>query len=151
MYAYTGARLAAGVIAFEEVGPQLEPTIVRLRYQQPQQHGDDGIVGNITHVEMPFGNIVTNIPKALVDTLGILPGDDSLVLVEISAAGKHVFEQRVPYVPSFGYVEQGAPLLYSDSLQTMGLAVNSGNFAELYEVGAGTDWTIRLIKSPPTE
>ena len=151
VYAYTGARLAAGVISFEEVGPLLEPEIVRLRYQQPQRLGEDSIVGNITHIEMPFGNIVTNIPRSLLDSLGILPGDDSWVLVEISAAGRPAFEQRIPYVPSFGYVEQGAPLLYSDSLQTIGVAVNSGSFARQYEIRAGTDWTIRLSRSPQTE
>ena len=146
VYAYTGARLAAGVIAFEEVGPVLEPKIVRLDYQRPQRLEDDSVVGNITHVEMPFGNIVTNIPKSLVDDLGLSPEDGATVTVEITQSGKPVFRQQIPYVPSFGYVDQGSPLLYSDSLQTIGLAINSGNFAEQYKVRAGADWTIRLVK-----
>ncbi len=146
VYAYTGARLAAGVISFEEVGPLLEPKIVRLPYQQPQRLEDDSVVGNITHVEMPFGNIVTNIPKSLIDGLGLSPEDGVTVTVEITQSGKPVFRQEIPYVPSFGYVDQGSPLLYSDSLQTIGLAINSGNFAEQYEVRAGTDWTIRVTR-----
>ena len=145
VYAFTGARLAAAVIRFEEVGPLLEPKIVRLRYQQPKRL-DDGVVGSIAHIEMPFGNVVTNIPKSLVDALGLSPQDNAAVFVEISRAGKPIFQQRIPYAQSFGHVDQGAPLLYSDSLQTIGLAVNSGDFAQQYKVQAGADWTIRLTK-----
>ncbi|MBT8079521.1 MAG: S-adenosyl-l-methionine hydroxide adenosyltransferase family protein [Gammaproteobacteria bacterium] len=145
VYAYTGARLAAAVIRFEEVGPLLETKIERLHYQQPQRI-DDGVVGNITHIEMPFGNIVTNIPTSLVDAFGLAPQVNGGVFVEISQAGRPVFQQRIPYARSFGHVDKGAPLLYSDSLQTMGLAVNSGNFAQQYKVKAGADWTIRLTR-----
>jgi hypothetical protein len=146
VYAYTGARLAADVIRFEEVGPLLEPKIEKLRYQLPEIIDGGGVVGNIAHIEMPFGNVVTNIPKSLVDALGLSPGDDAAVLVEISHAGEQVFQQRIPYAQSFGYVSKGAPLLYSDSLQIIGLAINSGNFAQQYKVQAGADWTIRLTK-----
>jgi len=142
VYAHTGARLAAGVIAFKDVGPVLEPNIVRLNYQQAKKLKDDTVIGNITHIEMPFGNVVTNIPKSLVDELALKPEDHAIVLINISRAGVSVFQQKVPYVSTFGYVDAGQPLLYSDSLQTIGLAVNSGNFASLYEVQAGPEWTI---------
>ncbi len=151
VYAYTGARLAAGVIDFEQVGPLLEPEVVRLRYQQPQLVDGHSVVGNITHIEMPFGNVVTNIPRSLVDALDLLPEHNAAVLVEISHAGKRVFERQIPYVRSFGFVEQGTPLLYPDSLQTIGLAVNSGSFAAEYDIRAGADWTIRIVKASTEE
>ena len=146
VYAYTGARLAAGVIQFEEVGPLLEPGIERLRYQPPKRLDDGVVVGSIAHIEIPFGNVVTNIPRSLVDALGLSPDDNAAVSIEISHAGRTVFQMKVPYARSFGYVDQGKPLLYSDSLQTIGLAVNSGNFAEQYKVQAGADWTIYIRK-----
>ena len=151
VYAYTGARLAAAVIQYEAVGPLLEPNIVRLPYQQPKRLDDDSVIGSITHIEMPFGNIVTNIPASLVDALDLSAEENSTVLVEIFHAGLPVFERRIPYAQSFGRVDQGAPLLYSDSLQTIGLAVNSGNFAQQFRVQAGADWTIRLIKPATKE
>jgi hypothetical protein len=147
VYAYTGARLAGAVITFAEVGPLLEPEIMRLPYERPRQLDDGSVIGNITHIEMPFGNVVTNIPKSLLDALGVAPGENVAMLVEISQADRQVFQQKLPYVPSFGFVDQDTPLLYSDSLQTIGLAVNSGNFAQEYNVQAGADWTIRLVKS----
>ena len=144
VYAYTGARLAAAVIGFEEVGPLLESTVERLSYQKPERLDDHTIVGNVTHIEMPFGNVVTNIPKSLVDAIDLDPAENSMVLVEIRSAGETVFRQKIPYTRSFGYVDEGRPLLYSDSLQTIGLAVNSGSFADKFGVLAGAEWTIRV-------
>ncbi|MDH3512999.1 MAG: S-adenosyl-l-methionine hydroxide adenosyltransferase family protein [Gammaproteobacteria bacterium] len=151
VYVYTGARLAAAVIEFAEVGPLLETNIVKLGYQKSQKLDDDSVIGSITHIELPFGNVVTNIPETLVDALGLSPQDNSVVNVEISHAGTPVFQQKLPYVQSFGYVAQGASLLYADSLQTIGLAVNGGNFAQQFRVQAGADWTIRLVKPAAPE
>jgi S-adenosylmethionine hydrolase len=146
VYAYTGARLAAGVIDFDGVGPLLETGISRLDYERPKRLTDDTIIGNITHIELPFGNVVTNIPKSLLDALGLAPADNSLVLVEIFQAGEAVFQRKLPYTRSFGSVSEGEPLLYADSSQTIGLAVNTGNFASQFAVNAGPDWTLRIRK-----
>jgi len=151
VYSYTGARLAAAVIEFKDVGPLLRPDIVTLSFQRPKKLDEDTVIGNITHVEMPFGNIVTNIPKSLIDELGLSPNDNASMLVEISRAGEVVFQQKLSYALSFGYVDEGQPLLYSDSLETIGLAVNSGNFAALFGVKAGPKWAIRLVRTTVPE
>jgi len=147
VYAYTGARLAAGVIAFEQVGPLLDSPIVRLDYQPAKRLEDGTIIGTVTHIEMPFGNVVTNIPRSLLDALALAATDRPGIQVVIARAGATAFQQEVPYVPSFGYVDEGLPLLYSDSLQTIGLAVNSGNFSSQYNIKAGAEWTITLIRA----
>jgi S-adenosylmethionine hydrolase len=95
---------------------------------------------------MPFGNVVTNIPRSLVDAMDLSPQDNHDVFVTISQAGKPVFQQRIPYAKSFGHVDEGAALLYSDSLQMIGLAVNSGNFAQQFKIRAGAEWRIRIAK-----
>ncbi len=146
VYAYTGARLAAAVIDFDGVGPILEPDILRFDYERPRKVTDDTIIGNIAHIEIPFGNVVSNIPRSLLDALGFSPNDDSIVLVEIFRAGEVIFQRKLPYTLSFGFVSEGEPLLYSDSLQAIGLAVNSGSFSSQFGVKAGPDWTLRLSK-----
>jgi S-adenosylmethionine hydrolase len=41
VFAYTGARLAAGVISFEQVGPLLAPqTLISIPYRKPERSGD---------------------------------------------------------------------------------------------------------------
>lgn len=144
VYAYTGARLAAGVIEFEAVGPALEMAIVRLEYQHPELIGPNSVAGNITHIELPFGNVVTNIPKSTLDKLSVWPEKELSVKVEITRDGKTVFERLIPYVPSFGFVPEGQPLLYSDSLQMIGLAVNSGSFTTQFGIIAGPEWNIKI-------
>jgi S-adenosylmethionine hydrolase len=147
VYAYTGARLASGVIDFEGVGPALDPKVVRLGYQLPKKLDDASVIGNIVDVEMPFGNIVTNIPESLLDEQGLSPDKNETVIITIMRGDETVFEQEIPYANSFGYVDQGEPLLYADSLQIIGLAVNSGSFSQAYGVGAGEAWTIRITRS----
>lgn len=148
VYSYTGARLAAGVITFDEVGPLLEPRVKQLPYQRPALVADGVMVGNVVHVEKPFGNIVTNIPKTLMADLGVTTADHVDVLVEISHLGQTVFSKNVPYVTTFGQVAQGMPMLYPDSLKTIGLAVNNGDFSVQYEISGGADWQIRLTRLP---
>jgi hypothetical protein len=151
VYAYTGARLAAGVIDFEGVGPPLNSTVLEFQYQRAQAISDSTIIGNVTHVEKPFGNIVTNIPQSLVEEMGISLRDQGELLIEIAHAGNKVFAKNLPYVQSFGFVEMGEPLLYLDSEQIIGLAINNGDFAERFSIAAGAQWTIRLHRESPSE
>ncbi|MEM1263017.1 MAG: S-adenosyl-l-methionine hydroxide adenosyltransferase family protein [Pseudomonadota bacterium] len=147
VYSYTGARLAAGVIDFEGVGPLLEPQVMRLDFQRPRTLDNGTVVGSLIHVETPFGNIVTNIPTPLLEEQGLSDEDNKMVRVQISRGDDTIFDQLIPYSNSFGYVEMNEPLLYSDSLRTIGLAINSGSFAKKYGVDAGQEWTIQIAES----
>lgn len=146
VYSYTGARLAAGVIGFEGVGPLLEPKVLQTPYQKPVLDGDDTVLGNIVHVERPFGNIVTNIPQQLLRDIGLTTGNSRKVRIKITRAGEVVYSQLLSYVNTFGEVALGDAVLYSDSLQAIGLAVNNGDFSKEYGIGAGADWRVRLSR-----
>jgi S-adenosylmethionine hydrolase len=144
VYAFTGARLASGGITFEQVGKILKPEVVKLKIKQPQKIDKNIIVGTIVKVELPFGNIVTNIPKIFFDESFINTND--LLKVEIKNNNEIVFNQNIKYVNSFGFVKVGEPLVYSDSQQWIGLAVNNGNFSKQYSVKSGTAWMIIFSK-----
>ncbi|MFQ5603598.1 MAG: S-adenosyl-l-methionine hydroxide adenosyltransferase family protein [bacterium] len=146
VYVYTGARLAAGVISFEQVGPVLEPTVVQLPSQKPVRIRSNEILGQIVKIEQPFGNISTNIPNSLFEELEVDRTINQAVTVEILHEKQVVFCEDLPCVLSFGYVAAGRPLLYADSQQMMGLAINGGNFAERYQIQSGADWLIKLTK-----
>ena len=144
VYVYTGAKLAAGLIDYAGVGPKLPPDVVRLEYQKPKRIEDRSVVGNLIHVETPFGNIVTNIPTALLEEKGLSRKTNPIVGVKIYRAGGLVFDEALTYANSFGFVGIGKPLVYSDSLLAVGLAINNGSFAEVFNVKAGQDWTIEI-------
>jgi NADPH:quinone reductase-like Zn-dependent oxidoreductase len=78
-------------------------------------------------------------------TSGVSVGD--LVAVRLVHGRDTVFAGDVPYARSFGDVPTGAPLLYLNSLLDVALALNQGNFAETYHVGAGPAWRVTLRRA----
>jgi hypothetical protein len=143
VYAYTGARLAAGVIDFEEVGKKLPARVVSIPYQQPIFE-DGTLKGNVPVLDIQYGNVWTNIDRETFAKLGIKPG--GTVEVSIRNGNEARYEGRVPYHPTFGYVEVGEPLLYLNSLNNVSLAINQGNFAEKHNIGSGARWNIEIRK-----
>jgi len=144
VYAYTGARLAAGVISFEQVGRQLPNAVMMIPYQQPD-FSDGRIVGNVEILDPQYGNIWTNIDRATFEKLGIVSGER--VSIVISNNGDSVYEGRMPYFDSFGRVELGEPLLYLNSINDVALAINQGNFSSEFHVLSGPDWNIEIAKA----
>ena len=146
VYVFTGARLASGVIEFPQVGPKLKKPFVRMSYQEPATSGANVIIGNVIHIELPFGNIVTNVDGEMLAEWGIEAGLEAQIYVEILKTGKVVFSRPLPFVPSFGYVEDDEPLIYVDSAGIVGLAINNGHFAKTFNIYAGSSWSIRLTR-----
>ena len=146
VYAYTGARLAAGVITFEEVGPVLYGDIVMIQYQKAGLVDEKTVVGNIAKLDDPYGNIWTNIPMGLFEELGLDVEKGELANVKIFRGNELVYDDAVPYVFSFGYVPEGAPLIYGNSSNTLAIALNWDNFSETFGVYAGPEWSIRITR-----
>lgn len=147
IYVYTGAKLASGVIRYEDVGPLFTGEIVKIDYYKAQLK--KGVIhGTIMKIEEPFGNLVTNISDEL---LGEIPGldYDIRLLVEIREIDKLRYREILPYVKSFGFTARSSPLIYTDSSGFTGIALNRGNFACQYKINSGSDWSIRISTSKP--
>ena len=141
VYAYTAARLAAGVITFEQVGRELPAEVITIPHEAARF--DDGVVyGNIQTDDGNYGNIWTNVDRATFDRLGASRGE--VVRIKILKDGEEVLNLSVPFVATFGAVEVGKPLLYLNSLDSVSLAINQKNFAKEYGVGSGPAWSIQI-------
>lgn len=144
VYAYTGARLAAGVITFEEVGRELSlDQIVELDTFKTIEE-PDSVTGQIDILDVRFGSLWTSISKKEFTRLGLEFGE--MVTVEIRNANTMVYCNKVPYAHSFSEVPIGSPMLYMNSVNSMALAINQGSFSKAYNVGVGSNWTITLRK-----
>ena len=143
VYAYTGARLAAGVISFAEVGRALPAEVVSIPYQKPR-YEQDRLHGNIEILDPQYGNIWTNIDRATFAHLNLQPGDQ--VSIKISNEDTTVLQKTLSYFPTFGQVAVGDALLYLNSLNKVSLAINQGNFADRYHIGSGASWNIEIVK-----
>ncbi|MSU23402.1 MAG: hypothetical protein EXS32_06200 [Opitutus sp.] len=146
VYAYVGARLAAGVMPFGDVGPLLAPQVVMLAYERPRFEGGV-LVGTIPYLDFQYGNVWTNLDEALFARLAPKLGDH--FRVTIARAGKRVFAGTLPYGRTFGEVPEGAPLLYLNSLMNVSFALNQGDFAKQHGIAAGAQWSVRVEKIKP--
>lgn len=141
VYSYTGARLAAGVISFEEVGPLLPAEVIEL-VREPGNVKKGVFSGYIAGGTGHLGNIYFNINRELFESVDPSFGD--IYDIAIAQNGKTVWEGSVPYVRSFGSVAVGENLLFINSSGDLALAINQGNFGDKYGIGEGEDWLITL-------
>ena len=143
VFAYLGARLAAGIVRFEDVGPTRGTTIVRLPVQAATRDGPV-LRGMVAMIDRPYGNLWTNIPASMADSAGFAVGDTLRVV--ITHEGRTVVQVSAPFVESFGHAALGAPVAYLNSLLEVAVALNQGNFAARYNVGTGPGWAISVQK-----
>jgi S-adenosylmethionine hydrolase len=143
VYVYTAARLAAGVISFEQVGPSRGAEYVALEVAAAQV-SSKAVRGTIVVLDQPYGNLWTNIDTARVAQIGIRTGDRVRVRIFHGAAA--VWTAEVPLATTFGDVPVGKPVLYVNSLNRIALALNQDSFAKRYSISAGADWTLELVQ-----
>ena len=146
VYAYTGARLASGIISFEDVGPKLPlDKLVKLPSVDPKIEGDT-VTGTIDVLDVRFGSLWTNIPKEMFSKLNIQYGQR--VELTISKYSRTLYKNILVYTHSFSEVNVGEPLVYINSLSNVAVAINQGSFARAYNIGTGISWKISIRKAP---
>ncbi|ASB91513.1 S-adenosyl-l-methionine hydroxide adenosyltransferase family protein [Bacillus sonorensis] len=145
IYAYTGARLASGVIRFDQIGPEVLPeSLIKLPVMEAFIE-DEWITGTIDILDVRFGNLWTNISRRLFSKLDIRYGDALNVI--ITHGTNQVYCQTIVFGRSFADIPVGEPLVYVNSLDNLGVAINQGSFAEVYDIGTGIHWRISLRKA----
>ena len=142
VYAYTGAKLAAGLISFDEVGPLLEDRVVMLDIADPVVTGSS-IKGSIDILDTRYGSLWTNIPDTLF-MKNFSYGED--VYVTISYRDRVVYGRRLRICRNFTEVGKGEALVYINSLLHVGVAVSQGSFSSEYGIGTGEGWRIAFTK-----
>lgn len=146
IYAYTGARLASGVITFEQVGPQVPVgSVIELPVIETKCE-EDVITGTIDVLDVRFGSLWTNIPREMFARLGVKHG--GRVEVSIANDTRTLYKNIMVYAKSFADVNVGEPLLYVNSLDCVAVAINQGSFSKAYNIGTGIKWRIALRKAP---
>jgi S-adenosylmethionine hydrolase len=145
LYAFIGARLASGDLQFDDIGPSL-PEITRLEVHHATvlQNGglEDRVIGSIPVLDVNFGNVWTNIPKHLLEQVGVNIGDQVQVVIKHNELER--YREVIPFVHSFGFVPHGERLVYVNSLLHASLGMNCSSFAAHYGISSGAGWTVEL-------
>ncbi|WP_077623366.1 SAM hydrolase/SAM-dependent halogenase family protein [Sediminibacillus massiliensis] len=145
IYAYTGARLASGVISFEEIGPEVPVTSLETLPLSEPTSGEEKVSGIIEILDVRFGNLWTNIPRTLIKEAGIEYGDKLEVTIEKGQTRK-LFKNLMIFGRSFADSLVGEPLVYVNSLDNLGIAINQGSFANAHNIGSGHEWNVTIQK-----
>jgi len=128
------AALASGV-PIGQVGPPLAEMV---KLDAPVARVEkDVIVGAVMRSD-DYGNLVTNIPVALMEQAGLRKGDQLQVRVGKSGV-------VAPYVSTYADVPTGAPLVCSQSIGHVEIAINQGSMAE--RLGEGVHAEVILQKA----
>lgn len=146
VYVYTGARLAAGIIDFEGVGPEVDVDSVIELHTVPATYDGDKVSGTIDVLDVRFGSLWTNISRETFLNLGVEHGQR--VEISIENETRMIYKNILTYAKSFADVYVGEPLVYVNSLDNMAVAINQGSFARAYNIGTGTNWKIVIRKAP---
>jgi S-adenosylmethionine hydrolase len=126
IFSPAGAHLARGD-DWTQAGPLLDMTkLVRLDLHTASVDAQ-GLHGEVIGTDGPFGNLVLNVPQAVFAQMGYQLGDT----VPVTLNGK---AYRIPFHKTFSDVPVGQPLFYIDSRGRLSLAVNQGNFSEVYRI-----------------
>lgn len=141
VFAYTGARLAAGKIQFSEVGPLSESPLVKIVYQDAFIN-NGMITGFIPVLDNQYGNVWTNINDSLLQKIHLRYGDS--IDVMISKNGMLKFSATLAFVKTFATVAVGQQLAYINSLMNLSMSVNQGNFAEQHGIQSGPGWKVEV-------
>ena len=146
IYAYTGARLASGVITYEQVGPAIDIADIVELTTIPAYKENDIIYGTIDVLDIRFGSIWTNIPREMFKTLNV--SFNQKVEICIEHAHRIHYKNILTYAKAFSDVSTGETLIYTNSLDNIAVAINQGSFANAYNIGTGTTWKISIRKAP---
>ena len=135
IFSPAGAHLAAGV-PLDSLGPAVTP--VRLDVRRARRAGD-AIEGVVRYIEDPYGNVVTNIPAALLDSAGFRVGDSLDVRI-----GARAF--RLPWKHTFSDVAVGKALGVMHERGLLSFSINQGDFATRNAVKRGDVVTVRRVR-----
>ncbi len=146
IFAYCAARLASGLITFEQVGDKypVEEVVICEEYEKKPVLGQCSASGFIQSGLKHFGGIQVNITNEEWKQCGFQLGD--MVHTVIMHNGEMVFEKDILYHEAFGCVEKSEPILYCGSSRYLCLDCNMDNFMGIYGIESGKEWEIAFTK-----
>jgi hypothetical protein len=140
MVAIPSAHLAAG-FTLSRVGDPLDDSeIVRFSHTVPSNLQDGSVHGEVLDIDLPYGNVWTNIFRDDLKKLGI----DYGTRLQVAINGLHPFE--FPLTHTFAEMgEKGAYGIYINSRGYLSLARNAADLATTYSIHRGMPVTLKRV------
>jgi S-adenosyl-L-methionine hydrolase (adenosine-forming) len=138
IFSPAGAHVARGD-DWTKAGPEV-PVAQLVRLNVPKPTVDNGkLSATIFGIDVPFGNLITNVNRDDFAKLGYQFGDRIPVTLGAN-------EMEIPLVHTFSDVDLGKPLLFIDSRGRLSFALNQNDFAKTYNIKPPVSFTIPAKK-----
>jgi S-adenosylmethionine hydrolase len=144
LFGYCAAKLASGIITYEEVGPVYSVDEIVVHEMIKPTYSAEKVVGILESCDPNFGNLWSNIAIQDFLNLGFHYGD--LLNVMIHNKDNIIYQEKVVFAKSFGFVKKGEAVVYSNELLNLGIAINLGDFMEKHHVSIGPEWILEIGK-----
>jgi S-adenosylmethionine hydrolase len=128
------AHLAAGT-PLDSLGPPVTPMKLDVHSARLT---DGRIDGAVRYIEDPYGNVVTDIRPALLDSLGARLGDS----LEVRLGSRNL---RLPWRSTFSDVPSGRTLAVMHSRGVLSFSINQGDFASRFGVKRKDSVSVRRV------
>lgn len=126
---------------FEEIGPVVATLEPGPGSEKPRLESGK-LVGAVDFIEAPYGNVITDIPAALVETAGLTPAATTQVSVVIGEARPY----SMPFAHTFSDVKPGELVALISSRGMLSFSINQGDFAKEFGAKAGQRVTVGLAR-----
>ncbi len=144
MVAIPAAHLAAGYPLSKVGRPLGDSEIVRFKTILPELLSMDDVLGVVTAIDMPYGNVWTNISRHELERMGIDYGTQLKIVLDNALH----FEQ--PLSMTFANAgEIGAVAVYINSRGYLSLGRYAANMAERYNIHRGMSVRLKISKVSP--
>lgn len=144
LFGYCAARLASGIISYEEVGPLYSADEI-IKFDLLEEEISDDYLRGIFEINDPnFGNLWTNIKLSTFKDFGFMIGD--MVHTTIYHNDEIVFEKDLPYYDSFGKAPLKSVMIYNNEINKMALAEVVGNLCVDHGLSYGPDYVVEFQK-----
>ncbi|HWE92035.1 MAG TPA: adenosyl-fluoride synthase [Pseudonocardiaceae bacterium] len=139
MVAIPSAHLAAG-FPLDKVGRKLaDDEIVRFERPRPAAQPDGDLVGVITNIDHPFGNVWTNIHRADLEKVGVGYGSKLRIVLD------DVLPFDLPLSETFADAGPvGTPVAYLSSRGYLAVARNAASLAYPYNITPGLSVRVKV-------
>lgn len=143
LFAYCAARLASGIITYEEVGP-MYPTDEIVRHRVGKSEVSENCIKAEIQGFDPFGSVGTSVRNSDLSKAGFVIGDQTEVT--LLDGQEEIFRGMVPYEKSFGFVEKGSDVLFNGLTSFATIGTNEGSFAGKNDLCADKSYRIVIEK-----
>ena len=140
MVAIPAAHLAAG-FPLSKVGRALSDSeVVRIHIPKPERTSDGDLLGIVTAIDKPYGNVWTNVSRHNLTAAGIAYGTKLQIILDNN------FVFGLPLTPTFADAgEIGAVAAYINSRGYLSLGRYAANLADQYNIQRGMSVGVKKL------